>query len=146
MFWFSQLHHWSICSSWLLLSWGWKCCAGSERERKSKDHLRHSVVALRTNVNSDPQNTACSSCAAWKRAVQQWMDSTIPEKKWRICKSALCYVWLCVGKWRRCFPVAFRSSYVSVIDTNYNWNLIVMHEVRKMRLNATIDARNNYSR
>lgn len=135
VFWFSQLPHWPICSSRVLLSGSGACGAGAEREGASEDRVRHAVAALRANTDGDAQNPARGGGAARQRAVQQRVDSAIPETKRGLCKSALCYIRLCVRKWRRYFPVAFRSSYVSAIDRScnrlincYSWRMENMTE------------------
>lgn len=92
VFWFSQLPHWPICSSRLLLGGSGTCGAGAEREGAGEDRLRHAVAALRTDTDGDPQNPARGSDAARQRAVQQRLDSAIPETERGICKSALCYL------------------------------------------------------
>lgn len=92
MFWFSQLPDWPICSSWLLLSGSGACGAGAERAGAGEGRLRHAVAALRTDTDGEPQNPARGSGAARQRAVQQRLDSAIPETKRGICKSALCYI------------------------------------------------------
>lgn len=98
MFWFSQLPHGPICSSRLLLGGGGACGAGAEREGAGEGRLRHAVAALRTDTAGDPQNPARGSGAARERAVQQRLDSAVPETKRGICKPALCYLRLCVRK------------------------------------------------
>lgn len=92
MFWLSQLPHWPVCSSRLFLGRSGACGAGAEREGAGEDRLRHAVAALRTDPDGDPQNPARGCGAARERAVQQRLDSAVPETKRGICKSALCYV------------------------------------------------------
>lgn len=92
MFWFSQLPDWPVCSSRVLLCGRGACGAGAEREGAGEDRLRHAVAALRADTDGDPQNPARGRGAARERAVQQRLDSAVPETQRGICKSALCYI------------------------------------------------------